>query len=245
MTPIQKFLEQSGGGSVAPFGGGSNTPSGGGFGGFMSPSGATIGGVLGTGLGLGLGTLGLGVIGTGIGTAYDVNGLNNNLESIGNPRGVNWGPAFANNMTFGLAGTPARGQEAWTGTFDPAASFDDFGDSGGSSLGGSAGDFEGVSFGGAGGAGGGAGGSGGGGNSGGADGEGGVGDEGSPFYNGGPVLKSLLGGPDPKGPDDGYGALDAGEYVINAKSVKKYGPVVMALLNSGKLSKKRVQALAK
>lgn len=54
------------------------------------------------------------------------------------------------------------------------------------------------------------------------------------WYKGGPVSAKQLVGPDPKTPDDGYGALQDGEYVIKASSVKKYGKGLLADINSGK-----------
>jgi hypothetical protein len=52
-----------------------------------------------------------------------------------------------------------------------------------------------------------------------------------------------LQGPDPAGPDDGYGALKMGEYVINDKAVKKYGIELMDAINSGKISKGKLLGL--
>ena len=52
-----------------------------------------------------------------------------------------------------------------------------------------------------------------------------------------------LQGPDPMGPDDGYGALKDGEFVINDKAVKKYGIELMQAINSGKISKGKLRGL--
>lgn len=52
-----------------------------------------------------------------------------------------------------------------------------------------------------------------------------------------------LQGPNPMGPDDGYGALKDGEYVINDKAVKKYGIELMNAINSGKISKGKLRGL--
>jgi hypothetical protein len=60
---------------------------------------------------------------------------------------------------------------------------------------------------------------------------------------GGYVSMQHLGGPDPMGPDDGYGALKDGEYVINDKAVKKYGIELMNAINSGKISKGKLRGL--
>jgi hypothetical protein len=60
---------------------------------------------------------------------------------------------------------------------------------------------------------------------------------------GGHVSMQHLQGPDPDGPDDGYGALKMGEYVINDKAVKKYGIELMNAINSGKISKGKLLGL--
>jgi len=63
------------------------------------------------------------------------------------------------------------------------------------------------------------------------------------FAQGGHVSLMDLQGPNPMGPDDGYGALKDGEYVINDKTVKKYGIELMNLINSGKISKGKLRGL--
>jgi hypothetical protein len=63
------------------------------------------------------------------------------------------------------------------------------------------------------------------------------------FYKGGQVTMNRLRGPNPMGPDDGYGGLDSGEYVINAKSVGKYGIELMNAINAGKISKGKLRGL--
>jgi hypothetical protein len=45
--------------------------------------------------------------------------------------------------------------------------------------------------------------------------------EGGGWAKGGKVTKKRLVGPNPKGPDDGYGALDAGELVVPAHKARK------------------------
>jgi len=60
---------------------------------------------------------------------------------------------------------------------------------------------------------------------------------------GGHVSMQHLQGPNPTGPDDGYGALKMGEYVINDKAVKKYGIELMDAINSGKISKGKLRGL--
>lgn len=62
-------------------------------------------------------------------------------------------------------------------------------------------------------------------------------------YKGGYIKASMLYGPDPAGPDEGYRALKSGEYVINDKSVKKYGIDLMNAINSGKISKGKLRGL--
>jgi hypothetical protein len=63
------------------------------------------------------------------------------------------------------------------------------------------------------------------------------------FAKGGHVSMQHLGGPDPKGPDDGYAALKDGEFVINDKAVKKYGIELMNAINSGKIKKGKLLGL--
>lgn len=63
------------------------------------------------------------------------------------------------------------------------------------------------------------------------------------FAQGGHVAMQNLLGPNPDGPDDGYGALKDGEFVINDKAVKKYGIELMQAINSGKISKGKLRGL--
>jgi hypothetical protein len=63
------------------------------------------------------------------------------------------------------------------------------------------------------------------------------------YAKGGQVTMDRLQGPNPMGPDDGYGGLDDGEYVINAKSVGKYGIELMNAINAGKISKGKLRGL--
>lgn len=67
----------------------------------------------------------------------------------------------------------------------------------------------------------------------GSDGNGGGfgGDSGDGYAKGGKVTKHRLKGPNPKGPDDGYAALDHGEFIINSKSAKRIGYDKLARLN--------------
>ncbi len=57
------------------------------------------------------------------------------------------------------------------------------------------------------------------------------------YARGGKVGK--LSGPNPPGPDDGYAALDRGEYVVKASQAKKHGKT-LARINAGKFGNKSV-----
>lgn len=48
---------------------------------------------------------------------------------------------------------------------------------------------------------------------------------------------------DPPGPDDGYAALDNGEFVIRKSAVKKYGANIFEKINAGKIPAKRLKSL--
>ena len=54
------------------------------------------------------------------------------------------------------------------------------------------------------------------------------------YAKGGRVNRNHLTGPDPKGPDEGYGALQGGEYVIKKAAVRKYGEGMLGKINAGK-----------
>ena len=77
--------------------------------------------------------------------------------------------------------------------------------------------------------------------SGGPGGEG-MGNGGNAWAQGGPVTMERLAGPNPPGPDDGYGALEAGEHVIRKAAAQRLGPDLLAKLNSGDFKR---QAIAK
>lgn len=65
--------------------------------------------------------------------------------------------------------------------------------------------------------------------------------EGSGMYNrGGPV--NMLLGPNPPGPDDGYGGLQRGEYVVRKQEAEKHRGLLEAI-NKGKVSKKKARGL--
>lgn len=55
----------------------------------------------------------------------------------------------------------------------------------------------------------------------------------SGLYMGGEVTRGNMSGPNPRGPDDGYVALDDGEFVVKASSVKKYGKGLLSDINNG------------
>jgi hypothetical protein len=63
------------------------------------------------------------------------------------------------------------------------------------------------------------------------------------YAKGGKVTRAKLKGRNPKGKDDGYAALDAGEYVIQKSAVDMYGDEIFSLLNDRKISKKKLQSL--
>jgi hypothetical protein len=58
------------------------------------------------------------------------------------------------------------------------------------------------------------------------------------MYRGGIVTENRLRGPDPRGPDDGYVAMDRGEGVLTAEAVRHYGPGIVARLNKLAVPKK-------
>ena len=61
------------------------------------------------------------------------------------------------------------------------------------------------------------------------------------WYKGG--LIDRVGGPNPKGPDDGAGYLQLGEYVIKKSSVDKYGKGLLDMINDGKIPAKKMKSL--
>jgi hypothetical protein len=63
------------------------------------------------------------------------------------------------------------------------------------------------------------------------------------YAKGGKVIKDHLKGPDPKGPDEGYGALLGGEFVIKKSAVKKYGEGLLSMINDGKIPAKKMKSL--
>ena len=69
-------------------------------------------------------------------------------------------------------------------------------------------------------------------------GEGGESGEGGGWAKGGVVTKDRLSGPDPAGPDEGYGALKSGEFVINADAARAIGYDKLHALNKLHKAKK-------
>jgi len=61
-------------------------------------------------------------------------------------------------------------------------------------------------------------------------------------YEKGGKVRGLL-GPNPDNPDDGYGSLQVGEYVIRKKAVNKYGEDFLEALNESRLPKKKAKSL--
>jgi hypothetical protein len=213
-----------------------------------APVGAIGGGLPGTGTGYGgkLGAIGsalglatgtpLGAVGNAIGTGFDVRNANNALDTTRQANSHLTAPSlglgayasgFLNNATFGMLGTPVGDsmiESAVTGVSMPgvpnqapepdaiAAAQAGGGGGGGYSDNGGGSGFDG-----------GAGGYGAGGSDGPGGGFGGEGNGGNAWAKGGHVTKDRLIGPDPIGPDDGYGQLDHGEYVVKASDVKRLG----------------------
>ena len=61
----------------------------------------------------------------------------------------------------------------------------------------------------------------------------GMGNGGNAWTQGGPVTLDRLAGPDPAGPDDGYGALQGGEFVVRAAAARKLGQEALQKINAG------------
>ena len=68
------------------------------------------------------------------------------------------------------------------------------------------------------------------------------GDLGSSFAHGGMVTPDRLTGPDPAGPDDGYAALDRGEFVLRQDAAAELGPEALSVLNSSPEARQAVLA---
>ncbi len=61
-------------------------------------------------------------------------------------------------------------------------------------------------------------------------------------YEKGGKVKGLL-GPNPSNPDDGYGSLQVGEYVVRKKAVNKYGEDFLEALNESRIPKNKAKGL--
>jgi hypothetical protein len=77
---------------------------------------------------------------------------------------------------------------------------------------------------------------------GGSDGSAGAAVSGEPGWAKGGLVDRVA-GPNPAGPDDGYGKLQVGEYVIKKSSVNKYGKGLLDMLNDGKIPAKKMKSL--
>ena len=209
---------------------------------FSGMSHGKAGGLIGAGLGFGFGLPGAGVVGNAIGTAMDVRGANQALDTAraNNPQmsapqlGLGaFLSGMRNNASFGFAGTPVGDSmvsSAISGIDQPGVpgnaaldpdSYTSAQAGGGSGVSDGGGGHASDSYG------------------------GGTGDpsgSGAPFYRGGHVTPEKLGGPNPPGPDDGHATLDVGEFVIRASAAEKLGPEILDRLNSGKFKR---SALAK
>jgi hypothetical protein len=205
---------------------------------------------LGWGVGLGIagtatGVPGLGVVGAAIGTAIDNKKANDTLGQFSTPhKEVEYGKALADNLSFGAFGKSTTEQALDSIQTNPSVTgpaaveakvgLDVFGGPGDPKHGNPESDQHG--------------------NPGDPNpnddpGHGGGynsenGDDFDPsgrWAEGGFVTKDKLTGPDPEGPDDGYGALDDGEAVIPTKMVEKYGQDAMTAVIKGKPTRERLR----
>ena len=156
--------------------------------------------------------------------------------------GESWGGGGADRGYSSPVGGDSGSSGAFGGGFGGGGGYGGGSSDAGSSARGGGG-FGGTGSGIGGGDGGGDGGGGMQGNSGGNFGGGFGGGDGGGYAKGGKVTMDRLQGPNPMGPDDGYGGLDDGEFVINAKSVNKYGIELMNAINAGKISKGKLRGL--
>lgn len=196
---------------------------------------------IGGGIGLAAGIPGAGVLGNAVGTAMDTSRANEGLAQVGLP-GIGFGgflSGMLNNATFGLLGENIGSQwgaalnaNSPYGNVDPQSGYDvgmadPFGPGG--TLADPYGGVDPNS-----GAQGGVGGSASNDFSGANNGEAGLGGY---YSRGGHVNAKDLHGPNPVGPDDGYGGLDHGEFVLRAAAAEKLGPEILEKLNSGDFRK--------
>lgn len=103
----QDFLWPTGGPDIRPgqpgmaIGGTTTTP---------FPNVGGWGGRIGSAIGIGVPVPGASLVTGAIGTGVDVTRANNQLEQLGLPRSVSFGPAALNNASFGVFGSGVRGQ---------------------------------------------------------------------------------------------------------------------------------------
>jgi hypothetical protein len=76
----------------------------------------------------------------------------------------------------------------------------------------------------------------------GSDGSAGAAVSGEPGWAKGGIVDRVA-GPNPPGPDDGYGKLKVGEYVVKKSSVNKYGKGLLDKINDGKIPAKKMKSL--
>jgi hypothetical protein len=76
----------------------------------------------------------------------------------------------------------------------------------------------------------------------GSDGSAGAAVSGEPGWAKGGIVDRVA-GPNPPGPDDGYGKLKVGEYVVKKSSVNKYGKGLLDQINDGKIPAKKIKSL--
>lgn len=166
-------------------------------------------GMMGTGLGLATGGFGLGTLGSLAGRAIDTNRANNYTQSLGLGRPASFFSWSSPGEQAIAAVNNEQTREANRGYAMGAGGFGLSPDSGGLGSDGSPG-----------------------GPSGGSGGEG-MGNGGNAWAEGGPVTHDRLTGPNPAGPDDGYGQLQAGEYVLRQQAANRLGPQVLDKINRG------------
>jgi hypothetical protein len=172
---------------------------------------------LGGGFGDGYGTAG-GVSGIGVGSSEGINSMDASSDSYSG--GYSDSGGYSSSDSGGYSSSDSGSDSSSSSGGDGSSSSGDGSSSGGdgSSSGGDSGSSSGSDSG----------------SSSGGDGG---------YAKGGKVTRAKLKGRNPKGKDDGYAALDAGEYVIQKSAVDMYGDEIFSLLNDRKISKKKLQSL--
>lgn len=166
-------------------------------------------GAIGTGFGMASGMMGLGTLGSLVGRGIDTSRANNYTANLGLGRPVSYFSWSSPGEQATNAVQREQDREANRGYAMGASGYGLSPDSGGLGNDGSPG-----------------------GPSGGAGGEG-MGNGGNAWAQGGPVTTDRLAGPNPVGPDDGYGALQDGEFVVRAAAAKKLGHDALQKINQG------------